>query len=131
MIFVKFTDRTESLSALISLDKVGVLELFVSIDMIGLLNFVRLTDTREFLSVSLFVDKVEGLRLYMFAFAVALVVFTDLEVLLTSLDAAALSAYAAPAESAKSSENRTIPETSIFFIYPHRILFFNYRFGHA
>ena len=108
---------TELLRFFIFVDRVEVFRLFVLTDMIGLLSLVKFTDMTELLRFFIFADRVEVFRLFVFTFVVVLVRFTEFVVLMISFDAIALSAKAAPTESAKSIENSIIPEISTFFIF--------------
>jgi hypothetical protein len=99
------------LSFCISVNNVPFLEIVMFFNATGLFSLVKFVDMVILLSFCISVDKVEGLTLL--AFVVALVMFTDLVASIFSLAAAALSAYAAPAERAKRIEKRIIPETSV------------------
>jgi hypothetical protein len=108
--FFIFVDRDEVFA---------LFELVVGTDTIGLLSAVRFTDMVEFLRFFIFVGKAVAFRLLVLMFVVVLFRFTEFVVLILSFDAIALSAKAAPTESARSIENSIIPEVSAFFILSH------------
>jgi hypothetical protein len=110
-------------------DRDEVFELFglvMGMDMIGLLRADKFTDMAMFLRFFIFVGKAVAFRLLMLMFVVVLVWFTEFVVLIMSFDAMALSAKAAPMESARSIENSIIPEVSAFFILSHLHTLFIY-----